>query len=366
VSIARYYRGARTTHLERLNYLADGDFLYYKPMYDFDEVLAQSLPNVARVRFLDVLWRVVTARYDVLEVAEPYTPSALPQNLAIAVATVVTSLTRRKSTRLVTYAIENSDLSAKLAVKTRLPRPALRLLIRTLVGFCYGRFDRIVFGTSDALDNYRALLGDRKLQQKRPAHTLIWGLPQAERELPSAAPEQELIFLGALDSRKGVRNLMSVWDSVLLTLPDAQLTIVGKGPFQKEVEQWASTRASVSVIIDPPRQVIRSILARSKALFLLSQPSPLWKEQIGLPILEGLSWGLEIIASTETGIACWLLDNGHAVVAPEAPSDEICSAILNALRSTRTRQAIVAPLPPVNGRYQADTWLFSPHSADNN
>jgi glycosyltransferase involved in cell wall biosynthesis len=348
MSLARYYRGARSVHLERLATFAPGDFLYFKPMYDFDEALAATLPHVHRVSFRQVAWRVLRRRYDVLELAEPYTPSALPQNLAITLASYVSAIGGGRPTRLVTYAIENADLPAKLAVKTRLPKALLRPLVKTLVGFCFNRLDRVAFGTQAAADNYAALLGAARLTADRPAHTLIWGLPTREPELVNDRPGRRLLFLGALDSRKGISNLMRVWDDVLQRVPGAELGIVGKGPLEAEVRAWAAARSSVRLDVDPPRQLIRDRLSTSNALFLLSQPSALWKEQIGLPILEGLGFGLEIVASSETGISRWLADHGHRVLEPRAPDSDLVEAgHRNASR--KTSHSSTAGLRPTSG-----------------
>jgi glycosyltransferase involved in cell wall biosynthesis len=359
LSLARYYRGARSVHLERLATFAPGDFLYFKPMYDFDEALAATLPTVHRVRFGQVLWRVLRRTYDVLELAEPYTPSALPQNLAITLASHLSSLAPGTPTRLVTYAIENADLPAKLAVKTHLPTAIVRRLVKALVGFCFNRLDRVVFGTQAALDNYSALLGANRLAKTPPRHTLIWGLPTAESDLHDDRPGERLVFLGALDSRKGISNLMMVWDEVAKRIPGAELGIMGKGPLEAEVLAWAAERPSVSVDIDPPRQIIRDRLAGATALFMLSQPSPLWKEQIGLPILEGLGFGLEIVASTETGISRWLREHGHRVLAPDAGDAHLVEAIVGALQTQRSPSRVADDLPQLDGRLAADQWLYA-------
>jgi glycosyltransferase involved in cell wall biosynthesis len=359
LSLARYYRGARSVHLERLATFAPGDFLYFKPMYDFDDALAAKLPSVQRVRFSQVLWRVLRRKYDVLELAEPYTPSALPQNLAITLASHVSALAPGAPTRLVTYAIENADLPAKLAVKTHLPIAIVRPLVKTLVGFCFNRLDRVVFGTQAALDNYSFLLGAKRLATAPPRHTLVWGLPTREPELRDERPDTRLVFLGALDSRKGISNLMKVWDAVLQRTPAAQLDIVGKGPLEAEVRAWAAQRPSVRLDVDPPRQVIRDRLAGSTALFMLSQPSPLWKEQIGLPILEGLGFGLEIVASSETGISRWLSEHGHRVLAPEAADAELVVAVVGALQTDRSPYQVADDLPELDGRLAADRWLYA-------
>lgn len=357
-SIARYYRGARTVHLERLEVFEQGDFLYYKPMYDFDERLARSIQGVHRVRFSTVLWRVLRKRYDVLEIAEPYTPSALPQNFAISLAVVLSSIRRDRRTRLVTYAIENADISAKLANQIRVPIQIIRPLMRMLVGFCFDQMDRIAYGTQAAQNNYQSLLGSDRVSGIRPTQELIWGLPSADVGLRNVEHSDELVFLGALDSRKGIVNLMAAWDQLADTLPNARLTILGKGPLQAEVANWASGRDRVSVQFDPERETIREVLSRSKALFLLSQPSSLWKEQIGLPIVEGLSFGLEIIASNESGISEWLRDNEHVVLEPSSSDDDLVEGIVKALKSARTHSEVAAALPDIDGRLEADKWLF--------
>jgi glycosyltransferase involved in cell wall biosynthesis len=359
LSLARYYRGARSVHLERLATFAPGDFLYFKPMYDFDEALAAKLPSVHQVRFGQVLWRVLRRKYDVLELAEPYTPSALPQNVAITLASHLSALAPGAPTLLVTYAIENADLPAKLAVKTHLPAAFVRLLVKTLVGFCFNRLDRVVFGTQAARDNYSLLLGEQRLAKSSPSQTLIWGLPTKETELRDERPGTRLMFLGALDSRKGIRNLMTVWDAVLQRIPAAELDIVGKGPLEAEVRAWAAKRRSVRFDVDPPRQLIRDRLSGATALFMLSQPSPLWKEQIGLPILEGLGFGLEIVASSETGISRWLAEHGHRVLPPDATDIALVDAIVEALRTNRPPSRVADDLPQLDGRLAADQWLYA-------
>lgn len=358
--IARYYRGARTTHLERLATFVPGDFLYYKPMYDFDDELASSMPFVRKVSFRHVFMSVLRAEYEVLELAEPYTPSALPQNLALALASNLSRLSGRVPTKFVTYAIENADLSEKIATRLRVPVSLIRPVTSGLVGFSFARLNRIVFGTLDARENYRSLLSDRQWNRKSLEHTLIWGLPSPSTLQLEAAPNPQLVFLGALDDRKGVVQLLAIWDSVKESMPDARLLILGKGPRSAEVARWAESRRDVEVILDPSRQEISAQLILSTALFLFSQPSALWKEQIGLPILEALEVGLEVIASTETGIAQWLETNGHAVIAPSASEAALVAAVVGALSRPRRRADVLGSLPRVDGRLAADQWLFRP------
>ncbi|AZH84681.1 glycosyltransferase [Plantibacter sp. PA-3-X8] len=359
--IARYYRGARTTHLERLHDSAPGDFFYQKPMYDFDVTRAPAGVRVEQTSFVHIAALVLKGTYSRLEIVEPYAPSALPQNLVLSVAARVGRLLRRQPTQLVTYAIENADLPRKVAASTHLPVAVTRALLRLTVGFCYRSLTRIVFGTADAETNYEALLGAR-MKRRPPETTLIWGLPTAHPSaltVDSDEPASKVLFVGALDERKGIRQLMDSWSNVLASSPNAELQILGKGPLEAEVLRWAQTAPRTTVIIDPARDVIFEAQRHADVAVLLSQPFTNWKEQIGLPIVEGLSVGTEIVASTETGIAEWLQKQGHKVLSPTIKRAELASAIAGALEHRRTREEIRAELPPVDGRLDADRWLFT-------
>jgi glycosyltransferase involved in cell wall biosynthesis len=176
----------------------------------------------------------------------------------------------------------------------------------------------------------------------------------ADGEIPD---ERRLVFLGAFDERKGVRQLLEAWPLVGDLVPDPELLLLGKGPLLDWVRDRAGSLRGVSLVIDPQREEIWSALSESRVLYLLSQPAPGWKEQIGLPIVEGLSVGLEVIASSETGIADWLTQNGHRVLGPDASAEAIAHAVAEALQTTRPRAEIVATLPDVDGRLVADRWL---------
>lgn len=363
--IARYYRGARTTHLERLHDSTPGDFFYQKPMYDFDVSRAPSTVRIQQTSFLRIAALVLQGSYSTLEVVEPYAPSALPQNLVLSLAARFGRLIHREPTELVTYAIENADLPKKVAASTRLPVAVTRVLLRLTVGFCYGSLSRIAFGTADAELNYAALLG-RRMERHLPETSLIWGLPEARTDASNgpaldSTGARRVAFVGAFDERKGIRQLMDSWSTVTAADPLARLHIVGKGELEGTIRDWAKSADNVTVTVDPARETIWDVYRQSDVLVLLSQPFTNWKEQIGLPIVEGLSFGTEIVASTETGIARWLIDHGHRVLPPDATTDELATAITAALRTRRSRADILADLPAVDGRLAADRWLFAGH-----
>ena len=166
------------------------------------------------------------------------------------------------------------------------------------------------------------------------------------------------MFLGAFDRRKGLKQVLEAWPMVSARLPDARLRLLGKGPLEPLAVEAARSRDEVDLLVDPSRDVVHERLRTARTLVLLSQPSRTWREQVGLPILEGLAHGCEVVATSETGLASWLVDNGHRVVDPAATAQQVADAIVSSLESGRSPAEIIDTLPAVDGRKTAEGWMF--------
>jgi glycosyltransferase involved in cell wall biosynthesis len=98
---------------------------------------------------------------------------------------------------------------------------------------------------------------------------------------------------------------------------------------------------------------------------LASQPTAGWREQVGLPIVEGLAHGCRVVTTDQTGLAGWLrehADRGHRVVPAGGSGADLAAAVLAAL-TTPTGDgpgSVLADLPVRDGRLAADDWLFEP------
>lgn len=359
--LARYYRTARTAHLERLKLFVPGTLYYKNTMYDFDLSLLPPGTRAEHASFMQILKLVWNRKVATLEVVEPYAPSALPQTVVLTTVWRASRILHRRPVTLTAYAIENADLPAKYSQRYRLPRWLVKLAFRQAVSYGYFAFSRIVFGTEDAMQNYRKLIGKRFDSSDSPDKTMIPGLPApraSQNRVQSDIPL--LIFLGAFDERKGIRQLLAAWPHVIKAMPEARLLVMGKGPLESEVKETGARLDNVHVVLDPSRDFIWSSLESATALCLISQPATGWKEQIGLPIVEALSVGLEIIASDESGIANWLKENGHCIVPWDISAEELSVHIVRTLRSPRSLQSVLSSLPAVDGRITADRWLHEP------
>jgi glycosyltransferase involved in cell wall biosynthesis len=355
----RVYRTLRTAHLERAHEFVPSSIVYVGNRYDFDEQLTAGL-DVHRCATLSEM-AALLARSDVreLEINEPLMLASCKLSLVAVAASRLGSRRHGHRTMVATYALVNYDhfRGANRRLRSRTRRVVYRALVRLLIR----NVDRIAFGTAGAAEQYRSMT-----ERRGPAlaSALIPALPAPCERCPPPAEvdggkeKDRVVFLAAFDHRKGLTQLLEAWPILAARRPGAHLRVLGKGRLEHLAVEAARQRAEVEVVIDPSRDRVHEELRSARALVLLSQPSRVWREQIGLPIVEGLAHGCEIVATTETGLASWLADHGHQVLPPTASAERVAEAIGSSLDSGRSATEILATLPPLDGRTAAERWMF--------
>lgn len=352
---ARLYQRLRSVHLERAHDQPSAALLYLERSYDFDEALVDGL-EIIHATTLTAPLIMLRSRVTVLEVNEPLYRRRLVRTLLTIAAARLSAAAHRHQLLVVTYAIENRDPNtddAASSLRARTRRSVDRVLSRRLAD----QIDRIAFGTSDSETLYKAVHGS-SLRQARS--TVIPALPSpCDCHTPDHERDNDVVFVGAFDDRKGARQLLAAWPYVCEELPPAQLTLAGKGPLIQEVRTMASMQQGAKVVEDPSRTEIHALLDNSCVLVLLSQPHPRWREQVGLPIVEGLAHGCTIVTSEQTGLAVWLASHGHSIVSSTASPVTLAGEIVRALRDGRSPTSVLADLPDIDGRAAADEWMFA-------
>ncbi|KQU29520.1 hypothetical protein ASH04_17260 [Rhodococcus sp. Leaf233] len=333
-----------------------GHLLYREQMYDFEEQLTEHV-SIERASRLQTVRRILTANEQFIEINEPFMVRAWPSLLLYTTTARVSRSVLRRRFQLTTYAIENN--SPVLPIQDLLPIPPswVKFVVRAICSYIVRPVDRIAFGTPGAASNYRLLVPQ-----------LLAKIDVAEAlELPTPctchgpAKSSNLLFVGEFSDRKGIRQAMRLWDQVW-DCPDITFTMIGQGPLLDLVLDWSRAHSRVQVIVDPPREEIHSHLRRASALVLLSQSTPRWREQIGLPIMEGLAHGCEIITTDQTGYAEWLGANGHTVVSQDVDYRRLAEVILSKIRYPRPPAQIIASLPLTSPRHDFDRWMNSARS----
>jgi glycosyltransferase involved in cell wall biosynthesis len=347
----KVYDEARSAHLERLSDGGEARLIYRKASYDFDAALAQTVGAKRRSR-LGAARKIFTSDASMVELNEPMFLRALPLIAVCIVAGRMRWIRGGTRPRVVAYAIENIDMAAKVESHAGLAAMPVKALSKWVFQLVLRRFDRLVFGTQSAKEGYERFLG-------APAGTLQTAVVPALEPVCQTCiltkKRRAVVFLGAFDGRKGVNELMAAWPDVAATVADATLMIIGNGPLELQVADWAKTRAEVELHVDPPRVDIHRALAAAEVLVLPSQSSVRWREQVGLPIVEGLSHGCKIVTTADTGLVDWLREHRHFI----AGSAPLSQAIAAALIDTRTAASVINDLPLVSGRQAAEDLLWS-------
>ncbi|NKY64414.1 glycosyltransferase family 4 protein [Gordonia rubripertincta] len=175
--------------------------------------------------------------------------------------------------------------------------------------------------------------------------------------LQNVKKERVVVFLGAFELRKGIDTVMDAWREIDVSA-NAKLIFIGKGDLSEQVSRYCQETATACVCIDPPRDDIYAALAEASVLVLPSRTSTDWREQVGLPIVEALSMGCEIVTSDSTGLADWLREHDHFVLPSDASASDYSRAIVGALDRSCRAVSILDSLPrDHDGRELADRWM---------
>lgn len=348
----KIYDEMRTAHLERRSAASGGMRLFYRQRYyDFDESKAASA-GVVQSGYPGILRALYDKDLECAELLEPLFIRQMVSLLLYLAAIKIGNFVHRRKTLVVAYAIENLPLRKKTrSLLPRLHRYAYPLL-RAVVTFIMFRFDRIAFGTEQSQQVYTDVA---PALRRHVDVALVPALEPACQLCTIAKTPATLMFLGAFEDRKGIRELMWAWPHILEHRPDLKLTILGKGPLVEEVSRWAEGRSEVRLIVDPPRDQIHHELSHAATVILYSVSSDSWKEQVGLPIVEGLSHGCRIISSSDTGLAQWLHDHGHFIA--HNLSDQ-AGDLATFIAAPPDPASVLNALPADSGRANAEEWLW--------
>lgn len=244
------------------------------------------MPAVAAFTWRRLLRALRDPELEVLEVAEPLWVREWVRALRVVALARVVRLGRPVT--VATYAIENLDAHARLR-----RRPARAGMAVSLLAL-----DAVVFGTSGAAANYRRAFGwwlrgarQTVLTPRLDACTVCGVTDEGRRE-------RTVLFLGTPSERKGFPVLLAAWELAGAAARGWQLVVADPSG-----RADLPLPAGVSVTVDPPRPAIHELLRTSAVVAMPSVRTPGWREQIGLPLVEGLAHGCRVVTTTETGLA---------------------------------------------------------------
>jgi glycosyltransferase involved in cell wall biosynthesis len=264
---------------------------------------------------------------ELVEVAEPLWLGEWVRALRYVVLLRVLRavLPRRGPVAVATYAIENLDARERLSVRSLDSHPFLGAVasrvLTAAVGVSMLPLDVVAFGTTGASENYRSVFG-RFLRRTRSAvlpprvdACRVCG-PEVTRDAPR---ERTVLFLGAPSERKGFPVLMAAWERCGAHDRGWRLVVADPdGESDPELPPGVSIRRKL------PRDTVHELLRSGAVVAMPSVRLRRWREQIGLPLVEGLAHGCHVVTTTETGLADDL--RGHPLVTFTTPGDPVSLA----------------------------------------
>jgi glycosyltransferase involved in cell wall biosynthesis len=337
----------RNYHVAGLNKMAPAKTYYFLKKYD---LVDSSIPaTVQQVSVRSLLMAILKSRADVLEIWEPLWVRQLPTHIAVALFWRLSRPFGRRS--LVSYAMENNEIGL-LMTGRRTPMTLVKLFSLGVGAYIRLMYSRIAFASEGSRAIYHRLPGVRRVKW-----TVIDNLPGRPEASTISKEDGEVVFLARLEKRKGIRVLLDAWPLVEENLPGSSLTIIGDGPLQDEVSSWVDENPSRRMWLGAlPHPVAMGHVQTASVLVLPSIREGRWREQIGLPIHEGLLSGCTVVTTDETGLASWLEDRGHRVV-PANDVRALAEALSAALSYPVPPTEVVESLPSEEGRVTANHWV---------
>lgn len=352
--VAKLYLRLRSAHLERQQQLPLSWLFYRHLQYDIDPELLARAEFVQRTGLWDAARNIRSQGVTVVEINEPAMVAAWP-----VIASFMTGRTlyrRSWHPSIVFYALENQDPRVAMVDKFRIPVKMAELLVERFVTQVAKRSTKVCFGTSAARELYRELIDPAIWSELEGRSIILEPLPAPMKV--GRKSELGFVFLGELSNRKGLDQVLKAWPRVRLDLPGATLRILGNGPLAPLVEQMARRDQSIFFEGMVDRATVRSHLSDARILVLPSKTSARWREQVGLPLLEGLAYGCELVTSDATGIAETLMRNDHRVLASGYSDFDLAEAMVDAGQTARDPERIQSFLPKEDGRLAAERWLY--------
>ena len=149
---------------------------------------------------------------------------------------------------------------------------------------------------------------------------------------PRDPARASLLFLGRLEARKGVTDLLTAWTQVADRLPQADLTIAGDGPLLAQVKACRAPRL---------RYVPRPDDAAAKALFgaadLFLAPAA-YGESFGIVLTEAMSAGAVPIAAANPGYASVMTGPGADLLITPGDAAALATKIVALVENPGLRQ----------------------------
>lgn len=172
--------------------------------------------------------------------------------------------------------------------------------------------------------------------------------PKLDGTEPSFGTSNVIVFIGNLIPIKGIKYLLEAFALIRKSVPDAKLVIVGKGPLEVQIREFASMAGFADGLVllgQVLNRRIPSILRAARVSVLPSIELKRSAEQIGMVNIQSLACGTPVVTTDCGAIPEFVVHGENAFVVPQRDSQSLAEAIIRLLEDSDLREKMAT-----NGR----------------
>jgi phosphatidylinositol alpha-mannosyltransferase len=165
---------------------------------------------------------------------------------------------------------------------------------------------------------------------------------------PDVAPIDEfcdgklnILFVGRLEKRKGVKYLLEAFKQVKQEIPDSRLIIVGPGTRLRHKYEKRVARSNLKDVIFVGFVSYDELPRYYKTADILCAPAT-GQESFGIILLEAMAVGKPIVASNIEGYASVVTHGAEGLLVPPADKERLAQALLSLLTDQSLRHEMGA------------------------
>jgi phosphatidylinositol alpha-mannosyltransferase len=166
-----------------------------------------------------------------------------------------------------------------------------------------------------------------------------------EQFAPGHAPIRHLrddsvniLFVGRLEKRKGLGDLLRAYRAMHERIPRARLIIVGDGPLRGRVESYVSRHKLPNVVM--AGYVPQTVKPRYYASADIFCAPATGAESFGIVLLEALASGLPVVATEVPGYMSVLEPGRDSITVPPKNWRELAASLVILARDTELRRRL--------------------------